>query len=278
MKMLKLMYITNNPQIAAIAEETGVDIVFVDLEYMGKKERQHGMNTVVSNHKESDIEPIAQILNKSEVLVRVNPINDDSFREINSVILKGAQKIMLPMFKTPEEVKTFIEIVDGKAVTVLLLEHIDAVRCLDDILQIQGIDEIHIGLNDLHLSMQMDFMFEPFANGMVENIVKKIKEKDIPFGIGGIARLGQGLLPSDIIIAEHYRLGSSAAILSRTFCDLKKVKTYHEVKALFEQGVKDIRKYEETLLKKDNDFFEKNKELMDDKINEIVNKKGLGTE
>ena len=266
------MYITNSPQIAAIAEKSGVDIVFIDLEYIGKKERQHGRDTVVSNHNESDIEPIVQTLSKSEVLVRINPINDDSFREINSVISKGAQKIMLPMFKTPEEVKTFIEIVDGKATTVLLLEHIDAVRCLDDILQIQGIDEIHIGLNDLHLSMQLDFMFEPFLNGMVENIVKKIKEKDIPFGIGGIARLVQGLLPSDIIIAEHYRLGSSAAILSRTFCDSKKVKTHHEVQLLFEQGVKDIRKYEWMLSGKDKDFFEKNKIIMDGRIKEIVDK------
>ena len=38
--MLKLMYITNNPQIALIAQKYGVDRIWVDLETLGKEERQ----------------------------------------------------------------------------------------------------------------------------------------------------------------------------------------------------------------------------------------------
>ena len=37
---LKLMYITNKPEIARIAESTGVDRIFVDMEYIGKAVRQ----------------------------------------------------------------------------------------------------------------------------------------------------------------------------------------------------------------------------------------------
>ena len=37
---LKLMYITNQPEIAQIAESAGVDRIFVDLEYIGKSDRQ----------------------------------------------------------------------------------------------------------------------------------------------------------------------------------------------------------------------------------------------
>ena len=37
---LKLMYITNRPDVAKIAEENGVDRIFVDMEYIGKAERQ----------------------------------------------------------------------------------------------------------------------------------------------------------------------------------------------------------------------------------------------
>ena len=36
-------------------------------------------------------------------------------------------------------------------------------------------------------------------------------------GFGGIARIGEGMLPSDNILGEHVRLGSSSVILSRTF-------------------------------------------------------------
>ena len=35
--MLKLMYITNNPDVAACAENAGVDRIFIDMEYIGKQ-------------------------------------------------------------------------------------------------------------------------------------------------------------------------------------------------------------------------------------------------
>ena len=63
----------------------------------------------------------------------------------------------------------------------------------------------------------MSFMFEPLANGMVESICYKIKNIRIPYGFGGIARIGEGMLPAEKILLEHYRLGSTRVILSRTF-------------------------------------------------------------
>ena len=33
---LKLMYITNRPEVAVIAQDAGVDRIFVDMEYFGK--------------------------------------------------------------------------------------------------------------------------------------------------------------------------------------------------------------------------------------------------
>ena len=39
---LKLMYITNNPAVARIAEEAGVDRIFVDMEYIGKADAREG--------------------------------------------------------------------------------------------------------------------------------------------------------------------------------------------------------------------------------------------
>lgn len=42
------MYITNRPEIAQIAESAGVDRIFVDLEYIGKADRQSGLDTVKS--------------------------------------------------------------------------------------------------------------------------------------------------------------------------------------------------------------------------------------
>lgn len=221
--MIKLMYITNNPTIAEIADSAGVDRVFIDLEVVGKAERQGGMDTVQSHHSISDIPIVKQKLRNSELLVRSNPIYNDSKNEINKIVTSGADIIMLPFFKTAEEVTHFVDYVGGRARTMLLFETKESVDCIDEILAIDGIDEYYIGLNDLHLSYGLDFMFQLLADGTVDNIVTKFKATGKPYGFGGIAKLGGGLLPAEHVIAEHYRLGSTIGILSRSFCNCDKV-------------------------------------------------------
>ena len=108
---LKLMYITNNPGVAQIAESAGVDRIFIDMEYIGKQERQGGMDTIQSHHTIEDIKKIRNVIYKADLMVRVNPIHDktvdygSSEMEINDVIEAGADIVMLPYFKTCEEVE-----------------------------------------------------------------------------------------------------------------------------------------------------------------------------
>lgn len=268
--MLKFMYITNRPDVANIAQSNGVDRIFVDLEIIGKEKRQGHLNTVISHHSIDDVKKIREVLSKSELLVRINPIHNNSEQEINNVIAAGADIIMLPFFLTSEEVEHFISIVDGRALTCLLIETPSAVQNIDDILSVEAIDMIHIGLNDLHLGYGMKFMFEPLANGMIEGLCKKIKQKGIPYGFGGIAQLGQGLLPAEYVIAEHYRLGSSMAILSRSFCNLSNEKNIFKVEENFKNGIEKIRDYEKTLFSKSNTFFEDNKNVVVSKVMELI--------
>ncbi len=83
--MLKLMYITNDPQTAQIAQQAGVDRIFVDLETVGKEQRQGGMNTVQSHHTVRDVERLRKELTRAALLVRVNPIYPGSEAEIEAV-------------------------------------------------------------------------------------------------------------------------------------------------------------------------------------------------
>lgn len=165
---LKLMYITNKKEVALIAERYGVDRIWIDLETLGKEERQKGMNTVKSKHTVGDIKKIKPLLTKAEMLVRINPWHNGSEKEIDEVISAGADIIMLPMWKTPDEVENFLKTVNRRCKTTLLLETREAVECLDKVLKHSNMDEIHIGLNDLHLSYGLDFMFELLSNGIVE--------------------------------------------------------------------------------------------------------------
>lgn len=269
---LVVFYITNRPDVALIAEKNGVDRIWIDLETLGKEERQKDMNTVKSLHSVEDIRNIKPILSRAEMLVRINSWYEGSENEIEEVIDAGADIIMLPYWKSADEVRRFINAVNGRCKTTLLLETKEAVECIDEVLKDGGFDEIHIGLNDLHLSYGMSFMFEPLANGMVESLCNKFKAAGIPYGFGGIAKLGNGLLPAEKIIMEHYRLGSTRAILSRSFCDESKINDIDEIEQVFRESMKELRDYEMSMADMTKEDFVRNKTEVTKSVSEIVDR------
>ena len=265
---LKLLYITNRPDVARIAEKNGVDRIFVDMEYIGKAERQFGLDTVLNHHSIEDQTAIRKAITKSEVLVRVNPIHEEqpdgypnTEDEIESVIQAGTDIIMLPYFKTVGEVTRFLTAVNGRAKTMLLLETAEAAELVDDIATLDGVDEIHIGLNDLSISYQSIFMFEMLSNGTVERLCRHLKQIGKPYGFGGLASLGRGLVPAEMIIKEHYRLGSTGAILSRSFCNVNHFSNLEAIDEIFYRGIREIRTLEKECEKRIRYFSENEKQL-----------------
>ena len=267
---LNLMYITNNLDVALIAERYGVDRVWVDLETLGKDKRQKDLDTVKSHHTVEDIAIIKPHITKAEMLVRINTWYEGSEMEIENVIAAGADIIMLPYWKTVDEVKNFVSAVNGRCKTTLLLETKEAVDCIDEVLENGEFDEIHIGLNDLHLSYGMTFMFELLADGTVERLCQRFQSASIPYGFGGIAKLGDGLLPAEKIIMEHYRLGSTRAILSRTFCDNAKIDGIDEIDSVFKENMRALREYEYSMADITQEEFIKNKAEIIKAVDEIV--------
>lgn len=274
---LTLMYITNNPTVAQIAQTAGVDRIWVDMEYIGKEERQGGMDTVKSRHTIADIRKIRPVVTTSELLVRVNPIHEateaypGTEAEVEQTVAAGADVIMLPMFKTKAEVERFLKAVNGRAKTVLLFETAESVENIDDILSLNGIDEVHIGLNDLHLAYKMKFMFQLLCEGTVRRMCEKFKARGVKYGFGGIARVGLGMLPAEHIITEHYHLGSTAAILSRGFCDANRVADPETVRDIFIEGVRNIRLKEAEVSALTEEQYQENLEIIQEKVDRIVN-------
>lgn len=247
---IKLMYITNNPGVARVVEAAGVDRVFVDLEYIGKSLRQGGMDTVQSRHTLQDVKSISEVLTTAELLVRVNPIHEEteeycsSKEEIETAINNGAEIIMLPYFKTVKEVEDFVIYVDGRCKTMLLFETPESVQNIDQILDVEGIDEVFVGLNDLSLGYKKKFMFELLADGTVDYLIGKFASKNYQYGFGGLASLDKGLLPGEKVLKEHYRLASSSVILSRSFCNASKIEDIRKIETVFQEGISNIRKCE----------------------------------
>ena len=219
--MIELLQITNDAELVRICDQVLGVRVFVDLEQNGKAERQKGHDTFISTHSMEDVSRIKVLLRQARLMVRVNPYQSAnpaaSQAEVDAVLARGADMIMLPMFSSAQELKAFADFVAGRVPIVPLLETAGALQTLDSWLDTPGIEEVFVGLNDLHLSLGCRFMFEPLLLGHIDRVATATKARGLRFGFGGIARMDEGILPGHDVLAEHVRLGSSAVILSRTF-------------------------------------------------------------
>jgi hypothetical protein len=215
--MIELIQITNDVAFARRCDALDGVRLFVDLERIGKAERQAGRDTFISRHAIEDVARIRDVARRSRLMVRLNPPHAGTADEVEAVLAHAPDLMMLPMFTTAAQLREFIALVGGRAPVTALLENAGALESLPQWADTPGLEEIYVGLNDLHLSLGHRFMFEALAQGTVDGVARIARQHGRRFGFGGIARLDDGLLPSADVLAEHLRLGSQAVILSRTF-------------------------------------------------------------
>lgn len=215
----RLTLVTNDPTLAGRADRAGVDIIGVDIERLNKSARQgHMRDARISDHEVGDLERLAPAVRTASLFARLNPVHEGSKEEIDGAVAGGAAVLMLPYFSSAAEVEAFVRLVDGRATIVLLLETAAAVVRLHDIVAVAGIDEVMVGLNDLHLSMAVANHFELVASDLMTMISAEVRARGLRFGFGGLARAFDDRLPvpSDLVLAQHARLSSTSAWISRS--------------------------------------------------------------
>ncbi|MFN7610043.1 MAG: aldolase/citrate lyase family protein [bacterium] len=215
--MLKFMIITNQPADARAAVDSGVQRIMVDLEILGKYERQGHKDTFVTTHVPDDIDRVRRAVPDAELMVRVNPYHAGTPKEVDDAIARGADLMMLPMFTTLEEVQRTRDAIGGRARFVPLCEHRDAFNALPAIAEQKLADELYLGLNDLHLSLGQHFVFAPLLDGYGDRFAAIARAAGLPFGIGGVGVANAEPLRGDWIMAEYARIGSTRVILGRAF-------------------------------------------------------------
>lgn len=255
--MLKHMLITNNVTLAKVAADAGVDRLFVDLEIHGKEARQGHLSSVISRHDWDDVRKVRDAAPNTQLLVRINPLHDGTDEEVRQSIELGADFVMLPMYRDAAAVRHVCRAASGRIGVIPLLETSAALNCAREVAATPGVIEIFVGLNDLHLDLGLAFMFEPLANGLIDRLVADVRQLGTPFGFGGVARVGEGLVPGEMVLGEHLRLGSSSVILSRTFHRLDQGE-----QAALEQFVTELQKLrdaEATLRNRSPDEIERHR-------------------
>ena len=108
---MNYLLITNNSEIGSYLIKNGVSRIFIDLESLGKMQRQKDRDTWKTNHVMEDIKNMKGKGKSKKLLVRLNPWNLNSKDEINIAIKYGADYLMLPMIKK-YQMKIFVKLLD----------------------------------------------------------------------------------------------------------------------------------------------------------------------
>lgn len=215
----ELCLITADAGLARLAGDAGIERVFVDLERLGKAARQKGQNLFLSDATLADLAAVRAAFPRPGLLARINPLHDGTAGEIAAVIDAGADIVMLPMARRTEEVAAFIARLGGRGRACLLLETSEALAEVEAIAALPGLDEIHVGLNDLRLSLGGGNLFAPIFDGHIARVVAACAARGVRFGFGGVTRPTAAGLPAppECLIAETVFHGGRMALLGRSF-------------------------------------------------------------
>jgi len=215
-----LTALTRDPAVIQAADRAGVDRIGVDIERLGKDRRQgHKPEWRYSDHSLEDLQTVAGNVRQAEIFARLNPLHAGTRAEVEQALALGARAIMLPFFTSPEEAASFVEMVGGRAKPLLLIETAAAVGRIREIVAIDGVSEIMVGLNDLHLSLGLGHPFEVLLSEALREVAAQVRGAGLRFGFGGVARFDDRTLPvpPDSILAQYALLGGTTAWLSRSF-------------------------------------------------------------
>ena len=188
--------------------------IVVDWERRGKARRQRGEGTQINADTPADLTRMRSAT-PGRLLCRINGYGPWSAQEVDEAVGRGADEILLPMVRTPEDVDRTLDLVDGRCGLGILIETQDAV---DDAAAFarRPLSRIYVGLNDLRIDRRSTELFRPLVDGTVDAVRAAVTAQ--PFGVGGLTLPGGGSpVSSDLLAAELVRIGTEFTFLRRSF-------------------------------------------------------------
>lgn len=199
--------------IAAAADAAGVDALVVDWENRGKIDRQAGFDTEINTHTREHLRGIRGAT-RLPIVCRLNGYGAWTPDEIEAALGDGADELLLPMVRRPDEAARVLDAVRERARVGVLIETEDAVRCRVALARMP-LSRIYVGLNDLAIDRGCASIFDALVDGTVDAVRRDVT---VPFGFGGLTvpHLGRPV-PCRLLITEMARLRCSFTFLRRSF-------------------------------------------------------------
>lgn len=214
---LDLFLFTARPALAETAVAAGIAGVVLDWERRGKHRRQQGEGTEVNDHTPADLAAVRAALRTGRVLCRVDAAGGHTAAQVDLAVRLGADEVLLPMVRTPDDVARAADAVAGRCGLGILVETTDAVEAAEALVQ-PSLSRAYVGLNDLRIDRGSTSLFEPLVDGTVERVARAARDAGVPFGVAGLTRWGAGTpVPTALIAGELARLGACFTFLRRSF-------------------------------------------------------------
>ena len=211
---LELLLFSTDSILVRESEQAGVDGFIIDWEDRSRFGREHEKSGQQMPDTVEDLGRISNLV-QTPVWCRINQPGDWTLNEIEAAIQHGADLILLPMVRTPDEVALFLEQVAGRAQVGILVETVEACNCAEELSSFT-LDRVYVGLLDLSLSRGTKDIFAPLRDGTIEHL------RDIfyhtPFGVGGLTTIDKGYpLASTEIMANLAHLKCNFTFLRNSF-------------------------------------------------------------
>jgi hypothetical protein len=210
---VELFVFTVNPVFAAGCVDAGAAGVVVDWERRGKARRQAGEGTQINGDTPADLARV-RAATDGRVVCRVNPAGPWTAAEVDLAVRLGADEVLLPMVRRPEEVDRALDAVAGRCGLGILVETQDGVDRVDELVA-RPLRRVYLGLNDLRIDRGSSVLFAPLVDGTADRVRAACS---VPFGVAGLTRPDAGWpVPSRLLAGELARTGAAFTFLRRSF-------------------------------------------------------------
>ena len=210
---MDLFLFTVDPRFGPDVVAAGAAGVIVDWERRGKARRQAGEGTQINTDSPADLSRM-RAATDGRVLCRVNGWGPWTPGEIEEAVARGADEVLLPMVRRPQDVDRALDAVAGRCGLGILVETQDAVSRVRELAR-RPLSRIYLGLNDLRIDRRSDNLFAPLVDGTVDAVRSAVPG---PFGVAGLTLPGGGApVASTLLAAELVRVGADFTFLRRSF-------------------------------------------------------------
>lgn len=214
------IYITNSTHVVGNLIDSPVSQFMIDLETVGKAERQKGWGSFISDHSIGDIDSLAKIIPPSRLLVRSNPPSDQLSFEVKDYVARGAGHVMIPMIQNIDQIEKLKSEVKLEYRIHFLIETKWSMINVEQLLELFPSCIVHVGLNDLHRELKLKSHFHVYLSPYFDGLTEKLLRREVTFGVGGIGKYNGEKIDSKLILQVMKTFGGSRVIMSRGFREM----------------------------------------------------------